>query len=103
MSGDIVKFKRIAIPGGITQTHLGARALETIKHIKIFFEKLTKPRAVRGNAILCFHCPFMLSMNTDSSTIKHKILEEVDLSLNRIKLIYTSEDTHHLLFSHHML
>lgn len=67
---------------------------------QISYEEVTKPAAVRssvtkGNVSLCFHCSFILSMNTDGGTVKHKIVELVDLSLNRIKLIYASEDAHY--------
>lgn len=87
-----MKFKRIAIPAGIRQTHPGARALGTIKQIS--YEEVTNPTGVRGsvamrNVSLCFHCPFTFSANTDSGTVKHKIPEDVDLSLNRTKLIYS--------------
>lgn len=62
--------------------------------------QVTKPGLpeARENVRQCFHCSFILSMNTDSGTVKHKILEEVDLSLNRIKLICASEDAYYLLF-----
>lgn len=75
---------------------------------QILHEEVTEPEAVRGsmatgNVSLCFHCSFPLSMSTDSGTVKHKILEEVDLSLNQIKLIYASEDAHYLLFAYHLL
>lgn len=75
---------------------------------QISYDEVTKAAPVRGsvataNVSLCFHCSFMLSTNTDSGTIKHKILEEMDLSLNRIKLIYASEDAHRLLFVCHLL
>lgn len=107
MHWDIVKFKK-AIPGGIRQTHPGARALGALKHGRISHEEVTKPRAVRGsvatgNVSLCFHCSFMLSTNTESGIIIHRILEEVDCSSTRIKLLYTSEDAHHLLFACHLL
>lgn len=75
---------------------------------QISYEEVTNPAAVRGsvatgNVSPCFHCSFILSVNTDSGIVKHKILEEVDVSLNRIKLIYDGEDAHYSFFAFHLL
>jgi len=89
---------------GIKQFPRGARTLGSIKHGQISDEKVVKPAAdrgsvARGSVSLCFCCSFILSINTDSGTVKQKILEEVDLTLNRIKLIYASEDACYSFFA----
>lgn len=85
------------IPGGIRQIHKGTRTLRPIK-----YEEVTKSVAVRcsrarGNVSIFLPSTFVFSMNANSSPDKDKVLEKMDLSMTRIKLIYVNENVNYSL------